>query len=112
MDNSTFYNVLNLLIKQLFCLVLIFNVVGKTFVVDILHESIDYFELCDSNPEEKELDCKEKEVKDYDEEEKFFADTSLNFKHADETIDLDFYRDNQYFGIHSSIVLPPPEGRS
>lgn len=107
MNNSTFYKTLHLFIKQLFCLVLIFNVMGKTVVVEFLHDSFDYFELCDSASEEKEMD--EKEIEDYDEEKKFFVDISLHLKHTEDHMDYHFYKDSSYLNLHSSIVLPPPE---
>lgn len=112
MINSTIYKTLSLFIRQIFCLVLIFNVVGKTFVVDILHESLDLFELCDSTSEEKEIDCKEKELEDYDEQKKFFAESDINFKSLDESAGFHFYEYSPYLEIHSSIILPPPELRS
>lgn len=112
MINSTYYKTLQIFIRQLFCLVLVFNVVGKTFVVDLLHESLDLFELCDSSSEEKEVDCKEKELEDYDEEKKFFEDTELVVKYTDEFAGIHYYEHNVYFDIHTSIVLPPPENRS
>lgn len=109
MTKTTIHKSLNFFIRQLFCLVLIFNVAGKTMVLDILHESMDLFELCDSGSEEKELDCKEKEIEDYDEEKKFFSDSILNFKHANETKGAHYYTYNMSLEIHDSIVLPPPE---
>ncbi len=112
MINSTYYKTLQIFIRQLFCLVLIFNVAGKTLVVDLLNESLDLFELCDSNSEEKEVDCKEKELKDYDEEKKFFEDTDLDFKYMNELVGIHYYEHNLYFDIDSSIILPPPERRS
>ncbi len=112
MINTTFYKAFNLFIKQLFCLVLIFNVVGKTFVVDLLHESFDLFELCDSTSEEKEMDCKEKELEDYEEEKKFLEDIDLEFKYVNEYSGIHYYEHDFYFNIHTSIVLPPPELRS
>lgn len=109
MINTTFNILFYKFIKQLFCLLLIFNVVGKDLIVDIVHESLDFFELCDSNPEEKELDCKEKELEDYDEEKKFLTESTLNLKKHYVHIGCHFYRNNHYFELHTSIVLPPPE---
>lgn len=112
MIDSTLYKTLQVIIRHLFCLVLVFNVAGKTLVVDLLHESLDLFELCDSGSEEKELDCKEKELEDYDEQKKFFEDVELDFRSVNELARLHYYEHNLYFNIDSSIILPPPEMRS